>query len=213
MLVLGVPLALPLAVLAFLAGYIPYFGGIVDDGHHPARHARPRWARPGARDARADGRPQRRPRLRRPPRGLRSDGQHPPGAGAHRAAGRVPAGRHRRPVRGGPGDGGRARRGQRDGRHPGPGPAPAAAGPGARLARPRGPVQLADPRRDRPDRAPGRHPHRRSRSWSSRSSWPSSWRPPSSRWCRRSSSVADHAAGRRPSPWVAGSSPSRPSSC
>ncbi len=27
--VLGVPLALPLAVLAFLAGYIPYFGGIV----------------------------------------------------------------------------------------------------------------------------------------------------------------------------------------
>ncbi len=29
MLVLGVPLALPLAVLVFLAGYIPYFGGIV----------------------------------------------------------------------------------------------------------------------------------------------------------------------------------------
>lgn len=29
MLLLGVPLALPLAVLAFLAGYIPYFGGIV----------------------------------------------------------------------------------------------------------------------------------------------------------------------------------------
>lgn len=29
MLLLGVPLALPLAILAFLAGYIPYFGGIV----------------------------------------------------------------------------------------------------------------------------------------------------------------------------------------
>ncbi len=29
MIVLGVPLAVPLAVLAFLAGFIPYFGGIV----------------------------------------------------------------------------------------------------------------------------------------------------------------------------------------
>ena len=29
MTLLGVPLALPLAVLAFLAGFIPYFGGIV----------------------------------------------------------------------------------------------------------------------------------------------------------------------------------------
>ena len=32
MLVLGVPLALPLAVLVFFSGYIPYFGGIVATG-------------------------------------------------------------------------------------------------------------------------------------------------------------------------------------
>ena len=32
MLVLGIPLALPLAVLAFFSGYIPYFGGIVATG-------------------------------------------------------------------------------------------------------------------------------------------------------------------------------------
>ena len=32
MVVLGVPLALPLAMLAFFSGYIPYFGGFVATG-------------------------------------------------------------------------------------------------------------------------------------------------------------------------------------
>ncbi len=36
MVVLGVPMAAPLAVLAFLCGYIPYFGGIISTSPHPA---------------------------------------------------------------------------------------------------------------------------------------------------------------------------------
>ena len=63
MLLLGVPLALPLAVLVFLGGYIPYFGGIVSDGHHPARHAGRAGHRPGPGHAAADGHPQRHPGL------------------------------------------------------------------------------------------------------------------------------------------------------
>ena len=116
MLLLGVPLALPLAVLVFLSGYIPYFGGIVDDGAHPARHLRGARAGPGRRDARADRHPQRHPGLRRPARGLRPHGEHPSGARPGRAPGRVRAGRHRRPVRGRSRDGGHPRRRQRDGR-------------------------------------------------------------------------------------------------
>ena len=114
---LGVPLALPLAVLVFLSGYIPYFGGIVTHGHHPARDPGGAGPGPGHRDAPADGHPHRHPGLLRPAPGVRPHGQHPSGRGARGAAGGLRAGRHHRPVRGRPGDGGR-HRGRRCGDRP-----------------------------------------------------------------------------------------------
>ena len=50
MMLLGVPLALPLAMLAFFSGYIPYFGGFIATGiillvtYCRARGRRP-WSR------------------------------------------------------------------------------------------------------------------------------------------------------------------------
>ena len=71
MVVLGVPLALPLAVLVFMAGFIPYIGGIVAS----AVILLVAYLRPGHRDrpcaACPDGPAQRGSRLWRPARAVR----------------------------------------------------------------------------------------------------------------------------------------------
>ena len=117
MLLLGVPLALPLAVLAFLSGYIPYFGGIVSTaiillvtlsalGPGPAIAM---LLLMGIRTAILGS-------FVRPLVYGRTVSIHPALVLAG-AAGRLRAGGHHRPVRGRPGDG-RGHRGRRCGDRP-----------------------------------------------------------------------------------------------
>ena len=78
MLVLGVPLAVPLAVLVFLSGYIPYFGGIVTTViillvTYAALGAGPVVVMLVLIAVRNVD-----PRLRRPAGGLRANREHPP---------------------------------------------------------------------------------------------------------------------------------------
>ena len=205
MLLLGVPLALPLAILAFLAGFVPYFGGIVTTASSCSSRSRRSVRAPvvlmlvligvrnlilgyAVRPALYGRTVKIHPALVLIvlPAGLRS---WPAIVGLFAA---VPLTAVLLAVA------------VRDRRHRGAGPTAAAPGPGAGLARPRGPVELAPARGVRARGARGRHPARWCRwSWS-RSSWPSSsprrWDPWSSgswRAAVRRGRACSHHRGRR----------------
>ena len=76
---LGVPLALPLAVLAFLTGYIPYFGGIVVTAIILLVSLAALGAGPTLVLLLLLIRPRRAPGVRRAAGRLRTDREHPPG--------------------------------------------------------------------------------------------------------------------------------------
>ena len=145
MLILGTPVALPLALLAFVTAYIPYFGGaiagiiivLVTWGAVDATAALIMVGLLLARFAVVHV--YVRPRAYQP-------GPHgPPGTHPHRAAGRTADRRVGRPRPGSPDHGRGRERGPRHHRHPG---AREGAGPArhrAQLARPRRPVELASP--------------------------------------------------------------------
>ena len=89
MVLLGLPLALPLAVLSFFVGFIPYIGSVRHDRPRVPRHGRRRHD-PGHRDhGRVHDRLQHRPGQRRRAARLRQGRQPPPGDRAHGDPGRA----------------------------------------------------------------------------------------------------------------------------
>ncbi len=159
MLLLGVPLALPLAVLAFLTGYIPYFGGIVATGLILLVSLAALGPGPtllllllmGVRGALLGY-------FVRPVIYGRTVSIHP-ARGPHRAAGRLRAGGHRGPLRGGAGHGHRLRGGGSDRGHHRSRAASTAAQHGAGLAGPAGAGELAPSRLCRARDAAGGRGH------------------------------------------------------
>ena len=146
--VLGVPLAAPLAVLVFLGGFIPYVGGLITTVVLVVVTAGTNGAQAATILLILIGILTFDPRQGPPADHLRPLGRPPSGGRAARAAGRSGGGGDRRPLCGHPGrrvrDGGHrlARRGHRAVRA-GNGPRAARAA----VARPAGPVELADPGR------------------------------------------------------------------
>ena len=102
LLILGVPHALPLAVIVFFGRFIPYVGGLVTTIllllRDPGVAGDDRRIHP----PRSDLDPQRDPGQVPGPGHLQQDRPHPPGDRAHRAARRGRPGRDRRALRGDP---------------------------------------------------------------------------------------------------------------
>ena len=102
LLILGVPHALPLAVIVFFGRFIPYIGGLVTTILLLSVTLATQGTTGGAHPARPDHDPECDPGQVPGPGHLQQDRPHPPGDRAHRAAGRGSPGRDRRALRGDP---------------------------------------------------------------------------------------------------------------